>query len=136
MKRYTLTILTTASALILATNIASAESPVYGGFTSSNGVTLPALSPNAADHSDNGTARAASERVYGAFHNDRGITLPDTREQPRSGTHGHGAIATRMPDVRFGRFVTIDGVTAPLLNAGPARAPTQAPKPATTVAAR
>lgn len=135
MKRYNPIIATTAAALLLATNIASAQSPVYGAFSSSGGVTLPTTPARGAAHPVTETAPDSLERVYGAFRRDHGITLPGTRGQLQPELRGYGAIAGRKPDVLFGNFVTIGGVTAPIINGDLAQAPVLVSGPATTVAA-
>ncbi|MDT8449524.1 MAG: hypothetical protein RQ847_05055 [Wenzhouxiangellaceae bacterium] len=131
MKRNSIITLIAISSLLSA-NVALAQSTVFGGFTQSNGVTLPASRAPASSASPAVAAVAASpERVFGSFVREHGASIPATAGSAQSVVATRPAV--RSNEVRFGSFVVIDGVARP---SEPLRAPSTATEATAKVALR
>lgn len=117
------TIKTTLSAALLAglfaggaVAAADAGAPiVYGGFTESNGVTLPVDVSGYGSTRQGIAASTAGTRVFGVFERDSsGVTVPSAGS-PRDAVTLPRVTVVANPDsgLIYGAFRRIDGVTLP-----------------------
>jgi len=102
-----------ATSILLGASFASAQTPVYGGFVSYEGVTQPMAAPAA----PSGQARQIAvdnqvERRFGSFEHHAGVALPHTPFPVDRVTHADQPGST--PTLRFGRFASTDGITIPI----------------------
>lgn len=117
------TIKTTLSAALLAglfaggtVAAADAETPiVYGGFTESNGATLPVDVSRYGSTRQGIAASTAGTRVFGVFERDSsGVTVPSTGSPRDALTLPRvTVVANPESDLVYGAFRSVDGVTLP-----------------------
>lgn len=98
---------------LLAANVALAQSPVFGGFTHSNGVTLPASHVPASSAGGPAVAQlpVSPERVFGSYVRERGASIPAPAASAQSFVVTRPTVQSN--EVRFGSFMVADGVARP-----------------------